>query len=104
LLENMVAIHLIKCYQKLEEDGVFFYNKGVEVDFYVPDKAMAIQVSYSIDDPMTREREVRALRKMSEVFPIRKGIIVTRDEEQTIFGESLDIEVIPVWKWLLRAE
>ena len=54
LLENMVAIHLIKCYQKVEEDGVFFYNKGVEVDFYVPDKAMAIQVSYSIDDPMTR--------------------------------------------------
>ena len=99
-----MAIHLIKCYQKVEEEGVFFYNKGVEVDFYVPDKAMAIQVSYSIDDPMTREREVRALRKMSEVFPIRKGIIVTRDEEQTIFGESLDIEVIPVWKWLLRAE
>lgn len=101
LLENIVAVNLIERYGK-EEDRVFFYNKGIEVDFYIPDEGMAIQVSYSIDDPITREREVRALYKMSEVFGLKKTFIITWDEERTISGNELDIEVVPVWKWLLR--
>lgn len=102
LLENLVAITLIKRYRKEEEDGVFFYNKGVEVDFYMPHEAMAVQVSFSIDDPMTREREVRALRKIAHVFPLKQALIITRDEEQTLYEDGLEIEVIPIWKWLLQ--
>ena len=101
LLENIVAINLIERYGK-EEDRVFFYHKGVEVDFYIPDEEMAIQVSYSIDDPLTREREIRALCKMSEVFGIKKAFVITWDEERTVSADELDIEVVPVWKWLLR--
>lgn len=101
LLENIVAVNLIERYGK-EEDRVFFYNKGIEVDFYIPDEEMAIQVSYSIDDPITREREVRALYKMSEVFGLKKNFIITWDEERIISGNELNIEVVPVWKWLLR--
>lgn len=101
LLENIVAINLIERYGK-EEDRVFFYHKGVEVDFYIPDEEMAIQVSYSIDDPLTREREIRALCKMSEVFGIKKAFVITWDEERTVSADELDIEVVPIWKWLLR--
>lgn len=101
LLENIVAINLIEHYGK-EEDKVFFYNKGVEVDFYIPDEEMALQVSYSIDDSITREREVKALYQMSQVFSIKNAFIITWDEESTISKDGLDIEVIPVWKWLLR--
>ena len=101
LLENIVAINLIERYGK-EEDRVFFYHKGVEVDFYIPDEEMAIQVSYSIDDPLTREREIRASCKMSEVFGIKKAFVITWDEERTVSADELDIEVVPVWKWLLR--
>lgn len=101
LLENIVAINLIEHYGK-EEDKVFFYNKGVEVDFYIPDEEMALQVSYSVDDSITREREVRALYQMSQVFSIKNAFIITWDEESTISHDGLDIEVIPVWKWLLR--
>ena len=97
-----MAIDLIERYRKEEEDSVFFYHKNVEVDFYVPDEALAVQASYSIDDPMTCEREVRALRKLAETFPVRRAVIVTYDEERTITGEGLEIEVLPVWKWLLR--
>lgn len=102
LLENIVAINLIRQYRTGEEDGVFFYNKGIEVDFYIPDIKTAIQVSYSIDDPVTREREVKALRKISEAFPVEKAFIITRDEEKTLSEEGLTIEVIPIWKWLLK--
>ncbi|MCD8268649.1 MAG: ATP-binding protein [Parabacteroides sp.] len=102
LLENIVAINLIERYRKGEEYGVFFYNKGIEVDFYIPDEEIAIQVSYSIDDPLTREREIKALWKIAEVFSIRKAFIITRDEETTISESGSDIEVLPVWKWLLK--
>ena len=33
LLENIVAIDLVKRYRESESDGVYFYNKGIEVDF-----------------------------------------------------------------------
>lgn len=102
LLENIVAIDLIERYRKGEDNRVFFYNKGVEVDFYLPNEEMAIQVSYSIDEPLTREREVRALRKIVEVYSLKKAFIITRDEENIISEYGMDIEVVPVWKWLLR--
>ena len=102
LLENLTAIDLIERYRKEEEERVFFYNKGIEVDFYVPDDGLAVQVSYSIDNPVTLEREVRAMRKLAEAFPVRKAVIVTLDEERTVAEEGLQIEVWPIWKWLLR--
>ena len=38
LLENMVAVELMRRYGTDEQ--VFFYNKTVEVDFYIPDQAL----------------------------------------------------------------
>ena len=40
---------------------LYFYNRNIEVDFFVPDEDMAIQVSESIEDDDTRTREVDAL-------------------------------------------
>ena len=102
LLENVVAVDLIKRYRQSEGDSVFFYNKGVEVDFFVPDEKLAVQVAYSINDPVAKEREVRALKKLSDTFEVRKNVIVTMDEEANIVQDSIEINVIPVWKWLLR--
>jgi predicted AAA+ superfamily ATPase len=36
LLENMVAVNLLCKYGR--SDAVYFYNKGIEVDFYLPKK------------------------------------------------------------------
>ena len=99
LLENLVAISLLRKYGR--EDAVFFYNDGVEVDFYIPEAAMAIQVSYTISDKETYEREVKALIKLSNFIECKRLVIITRDEEQTITNDEKIIEVIPVWKWLL---
>ena len=74
LLENIVAITLRRKYG----DGSYFWNsKNAEVDFVVPEEKMAVQVSYSIADADTFKRETDALIK-------------------------LDIELVPLWKWLLR--
>jgi predicted AAA+ superfamily ATPase len=102
LLENIVAIDLVKRYRESESDGVYFYNKGIEVDFYVPNEKMAIQVSYSISDSITREREIRALVKLASVFDVANAIIITRHEESVIEQDGMRIDVIPIHKWLLR--
>lgn len=100
LLENMVAISLLREHGR--EDKVYFYSQGIEVDFYIPDDETAIQVSYSISDDETYRRELNALIKISSVLPCKKLIVITRDEEKAINIDGKTIEVIPVWKWLLR--
>ena len=102
LLENLVAVTLLKKYGGYEEDNLYYYNKGVEVDFYVPSQELAIQVSYNISDLDTREGETKALLKMASVFPLKKLMIITMDQETTIQEDENSIEVVPVWKWLLK--
>ena len=99
LLENLCAIHLR---QQYEDNQLFFYNKNVEVDFYIPEEQTAIQACYSMSDTQTAEREVSALVKLHAFEPLRRALIVTRDEERIIEADKgLRIEVKPIWKWLL---
>ena len=100
LLENLVAFSLIRRYGR--EDAVFFYNKGIEVDFYIPEEELAIQVSYSVKDEDTRKREVKALLAIENVLACRRRLIITYDEEDAWQLSAEGIEVIPVWKWLLK--
>lgn len=100
LLENMVAINLLRKYGR--NDAVYFYQKGIEVDFYVPDTGTAIQVCYDLDNSAgTFEREVKALLKIAEVLECHQLLIITRDTERMLEMNGKKIEVIPVWKWLL---
>lgn len=79
---------------------LYYYNQNIEVDFYVPDEGLAIQASFSLEDMDTRKREVAALIALNKVYPIRKTIIITYDEEEIIEEDGITIEVIPIWKWL----
>lgn len=103
LLENIVAIHLNKLYRNTqEEQRLFYYNSNVEVDFCIPEKKLAIQVSYSIDNYETYEREVNGLAKFIKANDGYKGLIITRDHEETININGIEIEITPIWKWLCR--
>lgn len=66
LLEKLVALQLFRIYgHDPDNERVYFYNSNVEVDYYIPDDELAIQVSYSIsNDQDTWEREVGALQKL----------------------------------------
>lgn len=103
LLENMVALSLFHRYgHDPDNERVYFYNANVEVDFYVPEDELAVQVSYSIKDQVTYDREVGALTKFPNVHPCRRRVIITYDETGTITDKHGIIEVIPCWKWLLN--
>ena len=69
---------------------------------YVPEDELAVQVAYSLADPETAEREVGAITKLTHLYPCRRRVIVTYDEEGTLTDKYGTIEVIPCWKWLLK--
>lgn len=99
LLENRVAIELKKHFG----GEVYFYNKNVEVDFYVPQHDWLIQVAYSIANDDTREREISSLLKVAKHLQAKRLTIITYNEEHTIsLNNGSTIEVIPLWKWLLE--
>ena len=97
LLENMVAISLIRKYK----DEVCFYHNGVEVDFYLPEQQKLIQASYSLQDDDTFRRETEALIKVSNHLNVNDLMIVTKDEETVLEKDGKRIRVMPLWKWVL---
>lgn len=101
LLENLCALHLVKKYSNTDEPHLFYYNRNIEVDFYVPEAGLALQASYDINDDETRKREISAIVSLNRAFPLQRAVIVTRDHEGQITEDGLLIEVIPIWKWLL---
>lgn len=104
LIENMVALSLFRKYgHDQDNERVYFYNSNVEVDFYVPEDELAIQVAYSLADQQTMDREVSALSKLPNIHPCRQRIIITYDEEGGITDKYGEIQIIPCWKWLLNS-
>lgn len=102
LLENLVALQLFRLYgHDMDNECVFFYQDSYEVDFYVPEDELAIQVSFSLRDEDTRKRETDALQKLAKRLPCRRRLILTYDEETIINDQHGTIQVMPVWKWLL---
>ena len=77
----------------VDNERVYFYNANVEVDFYVPEEELAVQVSYSLADESTKKREVDTLSKLPNVHPCKRRVIVTYDEEDTITDKHGIIEI-----------
>jgi predicted AAA+ superfamily ATPase len=102
LLENIVAVALKRSCR--EE---FFYLKsaknGIDIDFYVPENGTAIQVAYSISESDAYNREVNNLLKLADSFTEAKRLlIVTLGEERIIEKNGVEIEVEPLYRFLLE--
>jgi predicted AAA+ superfamily ATPase len=102
LLENIVAAALKRSCRE-----TFYYLKsektGIDIDFYVPEEATAIQVAYSILETAAYDREVNNLLKLADAFPEAKRLcIVTLGEEKIIQQHGVKIEVMPLYRFLLE--
>ena len=107
LMENIVAVHL-KIKKFLENPLMdFYYYKDYnqnEVDFVVKDGlkvSQLIQVCYDIENPDTKERELKALIKASRELKCDDLVIITWDYEANEVFKSKNISYTPLWKWLL---
>lgn len=97
-LENIAAIELIR---KYGQDNVYYFKNNAEVDFYVADDNLAIQVCYELftnDD--TYQRETSALHKLKSNFPDARCMILTMSEDKKLSVNGTEIEVMSMWKWL----
>lgn len=103
LLENAVALGLRRRFG----DGVYYFKSartGIDVDFYVPDASLAVQVSYTLDSG-SEGREVAslvALARDGRLAPRRSVIVTYADDERTIEAGGTRVEVIPLWRFLLE--
>ena len=96
LLENQVYIELRRRGFK-----PYFLKRKTEVDFYVPEENLLIQVSYSIKEPETAQREIKALTSAMKEMKSSEGYIITYDEESTITVQEGTIHVVRAWEWML---
>lgn len=106
LLENAVYLELRRRYGRLHTDVIsYFASKAGGADFIVDADATSpqvVQVSASLADSETREREVRgAIAAMTEVG-VREATIVTLYERDTIETSAGTIRVEPAWRWMLE--
>lgn len=101
LLENIVFLELIRknldisYYQNTQKEEVdFLVKKGKKVE-------QLIQVCYSLENFITKDREIKSLLKASREFNCRNLLILTFDEEDEFVIDKKKIFVKPVWKWLI---
>ncbi|KKQ59335.1 hypothetical protein A3H81_00200 [Candidatus Daviesbacteria bacterium RIFCSPLOWO2_02_FULL_38_18] len=99
-LENIVFLKL----RRLNDEDLYYYKteKDREVDFYLPKQKTFIQVSQTLTDPATREREVQALVEAMEEIKGDSAFIVTEDEKETLSVGNKIISIIPVYEWLFE--
>jgi uncharacterized protein len=99
LLENLVFLAL-----RRRSNAVYYLRSptGFEVDFYVPDNQLLIQVVQTMDDAAVRAREVRALTDALRSLGISRGLILTDVNADSIAADGLTIEIRSVAEWLIR--
>ncbi len=102
-LENTVFLQLYR--ERTPIDQIFYYQGKGECDFVVQrgmDIHRLIQVTWNMDDPATRQREINGLIEASDVTGCRNLYIITADHTEEIkLEDGRIIKVIPAWRWLL---
>ena len=100
LLENLIASALHRAYG----DQVYYIKSsvtGIDVDFYLPAKEIAIQVCVSINDD-SFQRETQNLIKMKKHHPqLQQLLIITMEEDTELTMENTIIQVKSAVNFLL---
>ena len=99
LLESMVHMHLRRNGYNMEYVNT---KDGYETDFFIrhniSDEVKLVQVCWDISDKETFNRELRGIKSAMNELSLSSGTIVTWDDEASLED---NINVVPVWKWLI---
>ncbi|MCD6093725.1 MAG: hypothetical protein J7J51_02915, partial [Candidatus Omnitrophica bacterium] len=57
---------------------------------------------WNLEEPRTKDREIKALIKAMEEFELKQGLIITEDYEAEEEIKGKRIKFFPLWKWLLE--
>lgn len=105
LMENLVFTELLKSGVRANIE-LFYYKtrNNKEVDFVIKKGAVVtelIQVAYDISNPDVRTREISALLEAKDELHAEKCTILTWDEKERIRQKGVEINVVPLWEWLI---
>lgn len=98
LLENLVFLALRRRTREL-----YYYTTpgGYEVDFYLPEKHQLIQVTQHIENPATREREIRSLEDGIKGVNAHSALILSETNSAKFDLNGVPVEVRSVADWLV---
>jgi len=101
ILENIAFIEL----KRRNKEVYYFQNKG-ECDFIVKTRNKikdVIQVCFELNKE-NKKREFEGLIEALKEFKLKKGVILTYEQEDEIKENGFTIQMIPLWKWLLKPQ
>ncbi|MBQ0052041.1 MAG: ATP-binding protein [Treponema sp.] len=99
LLENLIAFNL---WNKHKDNVYYLKGQNIDADFFVEESGEVIQVAYSVSN-ISSDKETRTLLEAAKTIKeAKRFIIITYEEEKEITVDGVKIEVIPVWKWLIK--
>jgi predicted AAA+ superfamily ATPase len=101
IMENLI-------YMELKKRGkeVFYFQGKRECDFLIKEKnriVMAIQVTAFLSDD-NKEREIGGLVEAMDEYGIKRGLILTENENDSIEVDDKIIKIKPIWQWCLEKE
>jgi predicted AAA+ superfamily ATPase len=101
LMENAAFLAL-----RRKTHEIYYYTTpaGYEVDFYLPESGQLVQVAQSMDNPTTREREIRALADAMGALGLSSGLILTDSNSETITRNGFTITIRSLAEWLLESK
>lgn len=62
-----------------------------------------MQVSWVLNE-RNQDRELNGLLEAMTEFGIKRGMILTYNQETTLKHKGHSVSVLPVWKWMLSGE
>jgi predicted AAA+ superfamily ATPase len=98
LLENLAFLAL-----RRQTRDIYYYTTpaGYEVDFYIPKRRQLIQVAQNLENPSTREREIRALEDGIKGVRATSALILTDANEEGIEINSVPVKIRSISEWLV---
>ncbi len=99
MLENIVFLALRRGYKE-----IFYFQEKKECDFVIKEGTKithAIQVCFDLNEDV-KDREIDGLIEALNKFNLKKGLILTYNQEDKLVYGNKKIQVMPIWKWLTK--
>ena len=106
LLENAVFRELYRRYGNIYSQNIYYSADGSSAcDFVVyadGGTPLPVQVSWSLNDPLTRQRDIRRLIKACQYTQVKMDWIITGDENEEFEEDGIQVIVKAAWKWMIE--
>jgi predicted AAA+ superfamily ATPase len=99
IFENIIFLEL-----RRKNKEIFYFQKDKECDFVIKQRnniSEAVQACYQLTKE-NREREISGLLEAMKEFKLKKGLILTYEQEEELTIEGKKILIQPAWKWLFE--